>query len=267
MMTQRWQNRRPTRVGGPQALAKRIAPLILLVGAWWLPGNAAQTDKPNAASGQNVSSAVSQSVASEQAWESGGQKREVAKRPADTADDRKDAHDGEKGDVEAVMQFVRQHQPRLAKLMEYLKENDSRQYQRALREVNRVRGRLEGVAKRDPELHAVELELWKLQSRQRLLAAEAAANAERREKLFLQLEALVAKELELDLQRLELLRNRLRKQIEGLENRIEKQRAVAGENVARRMKNWRSQIEREQTQRAKRDAAAKDKQSKAKEQG
>ncbi|RMF43638.1 MAG: hypothetical protein D6753_04620 [Planctomycetota bacterium] len=164
-------------------------------------------------------------------------------------------------DIAAGMAFVRRHQPRLAKLIDYLKERDPRQYERAMREVLRTQARLENIQKRDPQLHAIELELWKVRSEQQLVAAEAAAaQPSKRDKLESALLKLLEREAELEVDRLNVLRARAARQLEELDQQLQSRRSgQAAEEIQRRMKQWKSKIEREANQiRGKRESRTND---------
>lgn len=73
----------------------------------------------------------------------------------------------------ASMDFVGQHHPDLVHLLERLKTMKRDEYDAALREIQRVRKRLEQLEKRDPLMREVELEGWKIQSQIDLMLARA----------------------------------------------------------------------------------------------
>ncbi len=79
--------------------------------------------------------------------------------------------DGQAGE-EAALAFVRRHYPRLMDVLIYLKENQPRQYARAVKDLHRTRHRLEQIRERLPRRYELELEAWKLQSEIQLLMAE-----------------------------------------------------------------------------------------------
>ncbi len=79
--------------------------------------------------------------------------------------------DGQVGE-EVALAFVRRHYPRLMDVLIYLKENQPRQYARAIKDLHRTRHRLEQIRKRQPRRYQLELEAWKLQSEIQLLMAE-----------------------------------------------------------------------------------------------
>jgi len=71
--------------------------------------------------------------------------------------------------------FVQSHHPELVVLLQRLKEMDRDEYDSAIRDIIKVRKRLDSLEKRDSELHAVELEGWKVQSQIDLMLAKAVA--------------------------------------------------------------------------------------------
>ena len=73
------------------------------------------------------------------------------------------------------MEFVQSHHPELVALLQRLKSMKRDEYETAIRDIVKVRKRLETLEKRDLKLHGVELDAWKLQSKIDLLLARAVA--------------------------------------------------------------------------------------------
>lgn len=71
----------------------------------------------------------------------------------------------------AVRTFIERNHPELAGLLAHLKENQPKEYERAVRELHRVTERLAGVQERDPLQYELEVRLWTAQSQVQLLAA------------------------------------------------------------------------------------------------
>jgi hypothetical protein len=69
-----------------------------------------------------------------------------------------------------VLEFVREHHPELADLLTQLKETRPKEYQKAIRDLSRVRDRLHGMKSND-ERFALELAVWKAETRVQLIAA------------------------------------------------------------------------------------------------
>jgi hypothetical protein len=74
--------------------------------------------------------------------------------------------------VEAdVLEFVKEHHPELAELLSQLKDRRPKEYQKALRDLSRVRERLFAMQKNDNGRYELELSVWKAQTKIQLLAA------------------------------------------------------------------------------------------------
>lgn len=71
----------------------------------------------------------------------------------------------------AVRTFVERNHPELSGLLAHLKENQPKEYERAVRELHRVTERLAGIQERDPTQYELEIKLWAAQSQVQLLAA------------------------------------------------------------------------------------------------
>jgi hypothetical protein len=84
-----------------------------------------------------------------------------------------------------VLAFVREHHPELVKLLSHLSESRPREYQKALRDLSRVRDRLTQIKRNNNERYELELAVWKAESRIQLLAARLhmGANDDLREQL------------------------------------------------------------------------------------
>jgi len=71
--------------------------------------------------------------------------------------------------------FVQEHHSELVALLQSLKSMRQKEYEMAIREIVRTKKRLDSLAKRETDLHAMELEAWKLKSKIDLLMAKAIA--------------------------------------------------------------------------------------------
>ncbi len=71
--------------------------------------------------------------------------------------------------------FVQEHHPELVVLLQSLKSMRPKEYETAIREIVRTKKRLDALAKREIETHAMELEAWKLKSKIDLLMAKGIA--------------------------------------------------------------------------------------------
>ncbi len=75
-----------------------------------------------------------------------------------------------------AMSFVKQHHPELVSLLELLKAMKEKEFEIAIREIDKARKRLDSMLKGDPERHQLELDSWKIQSKMDLLLAKGFAN-------------------------------------------------------------------------------------------
>lgn len=100
------------------------------------------------------------------------------------------------------IEFVQLHHPDLVGLMQLLKTMKNAEYKVAVREIVKTRKRIESLDKREPELAAVELESWKIQSKIDLFMAKAVARADEVDSS--QLKNLVAQRIEIQKKRLKL---------------------------------------------------------------
>jgi hypothetical protein len=71
----------------------------------------------------------------------------------------------------AALAFAREHHPELAALIDKLRHDNRRDYDRALRELSQASERLTRLKKQAPDQYELSLAAWKLDSRAQLLAA------------------------------------------------------------------------------------------------
>lgn len=145
----------------------------------------------------------------------------------------------------AVTQFVKEHQPELADLLDFLKSKKPKDYNEAMRESRKVRERLLGIKDRDQELYEVELAIWKNSAQIRLLVASVSARSnklsnEDRDRLS----QLVTRENELSIQRLKLEKVRLESRLNQMSQQLERREEQADSLISKSMKNWETRIER-----------------------
>jgi hypothetical protein len=148
------------------------------------------------------------------------------------------------------MEFVQSHHPELVALLQRLKSMKRDEYETAIRDIVKVRKRLETLEKRDSKLHGVELDAWKLQSKIDLLLARAVAQDKefdssalrtlvqkrienQKEHLELELSTLVErqKQIKESLARLEgNEEERISQQLSALMKRVDNKRVKSGKN-------------------------------------
>lgn len=138
-----------------------------------------------------------------------------------------------------LLEFVEEHQPSLVKLLKYMKKKQPHQYEQALKELSRVKQRLNSLEKRDSESYAIELELWQVRSKLRMLVAEIlASDKDSHEKLRTQLHALVEKEIDLDTARLRLEQKRVEQKLASVQTQLNERTADQAATLARAIKTW-----------------------------
>ena len=71
----------------------------------------------------------------------------------------------------AVRTFVERNHPELSELLAHLKANQTKEYERAVRELHRTTERLAGIQERDRTQYDLELKLWTAQSHVQLMTA------------------------------------------------------------------------------------------------
>lgn len=117
-----------------------------------------------------------------------------------------------------AQKFAEQHHPELAALLSHLKEMDEPKYTAAINELFRTHERLLRYQERSPERYQIELELWKIDSRVRLLVARSASGME--EETRTQIKQLLVQRNELRMQQLSSERDRLEDRLQRLNSQI-----------------------------------------------
>lgn len=146
---------------------------------------------------------------------------------------------------EVTLQFVREHQPELAKLLEFLKSKQSGDYRQAMNESAKVRQRLQTIKGRDAELYEVELAIWKNAAQLRLLAASLSVKAKKLgDQDRAKLEELIKRENELTIKRLQLEKARAESRLAQLSQQLTKRQEQSDNVVAKALKTWEHRIEK-----------------------
>jgi hypothetical protein len=151
---------------------------------------------------------------------------------------------------QSALEFVKEHHPQLNTLINRLKNRDPAEYHKALTDVFRTYERLERMQERDRPRYEVELKLWKVNSRIRLLAARMAADqaADQSPTLESQLRHLLSERTDLRLQQLALERERLNSRIERIDSQAaqlsSEREAVIDREVERLQRSVRSRSSR-----------------------
>lgn len=154
----------------------------------------------------------------------------------------------------SVLEFVKEHQPELADLLNFLKKRKSKDYDIAMRESRKVRDRLLSIKARDSELYDVELAIWKNAAQIRLLAASASAKSRKlSQEDRARLEGLIKHENELNIQRLSLEKARLESRVNQLSQQLARRQEQSESVVSKSIKTWEARIERSGEKAKKKD--------------
>lgn len=169
------------------------------------------------------------------------------------------------GQQKVALKFARQHHPELASLVLQLKEMDQEKYLSAVNEIHRTHERLEKIRSRSDERYEIDLELWKIDSRVRLLAARAAAGMEGETRQ--EIKTLLLKKNQIRLQLAQDEKKRLTSRLKKLEDQIkqysEQSETIADQDLDRLMKSINRLSSRKQTATESRTVAPKAKEKEA----
>ena len=121
---------------------------------------------------------------------------------------------------QAALDFVEENHPKLAKLILLLKTSNTKEYQRALKELYRTSDRLAGIRTKDPARYELELDAWKLQSHVRLLAARMTMEDD--PEIEQELRGMLKKRAENQLKLLQNERESLQARLKQIETQIER---------------------------------------------
>lgn len=154
----------------------------------------------------------------------------------------------------AALDFAREHHPQLNALILRLKKRDPAEYHEALEDVFKTSERLQRLEARDRARYEVELELWKVGSRIRLLAARMAAD--RSPELEKQLRDLLGERNDLRLQQLALERERLTSRLERIESQVSQLSSEREARIEREVERLRKSV-RARTARVPKKSAGK----------
>ncbi|MFQ5734178.1 MAG: hypothetical protein ACE5KM_19755 [Planctomycetaceae bacterium] len=138
----------------------------------------------------------------------------------------------------AALTFVDLHHPELAKLIKRLKKRKKpTAYKRAVRQIYRDSERLARIKERLPrERYELQLRLWKLDSRIRLLAAHVFAPRRPNRKLKAQLEEALLERVDLQIEQMELDRRRFAERLDKLNASVTKLKQDRQAAANRRLK-------------------------------
>lgn len=227
---------RPPRKGRPMTVPLRMVWMVVVTSLCWQLGTraaAVATVRGDASMSASQGTGSSQQQAAER--QKAAKKKTTRKAVRGESDNaRQRTNNAEKprrlpgvtrAREAAVMTFVEQHQPKLAALLIYLKENQPAEYQKAVRDLLRISDRLALYHERDPQRYESELKLWKLSSRIELLAAQLRMEdrAEVRQHLREAFELQHELRREILQQRIEKMKQQLTRMDENAERDVERQ--------------------------------------------
>ena len=115
----------------------------------------------------------------------------------------------------AALTFARRNHPELEKLLVRLQKQNSREFEKAVRQLYQASERLARIQERDPERYEIALEIWKLDSRIKLLAARMTMSSD--SSLEKKLRELVEERVDARIRQMQLDRSRLASRLEKLD--------------------------------------------------
>jgi hypothetical protein len=124
------------------------------------------------------------------------------------------------GGAAAAMTFAKLHHPELADLLTHLKKQNRSEYKQAIQEIYQTSEQLARTRERWPERYELNLEAWKLDSRIRLMLAHIMI-LKNEVKLDGELEELLLRRVDIQVQQLTVQRDRLTQQLERVAGRVE----------------------------------------------
>lgn len=143
---------------------------------------------------------------------------------------------------QAALQFVEKHYDPLLGVLVYLKENQPRQYARALHDLQRTRQRLEQIQQRSPRRYRLELEAWKLKSEIQLLSAQLvmsdSADIRRR------LEEAVARQIDLRVELMKIDRRQAAQKLQRIDAALKRLQSNRDQEVQRLTRQLVQKVER-----------------------
>lgn len=150
--------------------------------------------------------------------------------------------------------FVQAHHPELVALLQSLKSMRQKEYDMAIREIVRTKKRLEALAKKEMDLHAMELDAWKLKSKIDLLMARGIAQDRSFDKNALR--ELLSQQLENQKKRWKREQNTLTKRQEQLADLLSRTEGFESDKVEQQLATHLRNVDakRGKTKKSKQDA-------------
>lgn len=120
---------------------------------------------------------------------------------------------------QSALKFARRHHPELAELLKQLDRDMTSEYDKAIRQIHVVNERLERIKDRSLEDYNLQLNLWKVDSRIRLLAARMTMSSD--EQLQVEMEKLLTQRFSLKEQQLQRDKVRTTTRLEKIDSQLE----------------------------------------------
>jgi len=118
----------------------------------------------------------------------------------------------------AALDFVREHHPELAGVVQHLKRSRPQEYDRAIRDLVRTVERLATLRDRDDERYKLELRAWKVKSRVQMLAARVSMGKDTA--LEAELKKALAEHLDIQLELARRSRAQMQERLDKLDEQI-----------------------------------------------
>ncbi len=150
---------------------------------------------------------------------------------------------------QSAMKFVEQHHSELAGLLASLKSMKYEEYEKGIREIDKVRRRLEVLEKRDPKMHRIELEGWKLQSKIDLVLAKGVARDQHIDSASLRL--LIEQRVDNQKKRLELELENIRNREKQVTDSLERLVGHEGERVEQQLSTLLKKVDNNKSKKKK----------------
>lgn len=140
-----------------------------------------------------------------------------------------------------LLEFARQHQPMVARLLSRLERAPGNGFDVAIQSLDRDVRRIQMLEQRDPEMYGLALERWKSRSAINVMVARLSAGGDSRnegadEEVRGRLAELVRKDEELKLKQMRLEQARVRARLERLEESIRRAEQAGPDHVEREVR-------------------------------
>lgn len=119
---------------------------------------------------------------------------------------------------EKVLAFVREHHPELEQMLSKLEESKQRQYRAAMQGLNKEVSQLEAIKKKNPQRYNLGVQQWSIESRIKVALAQIKLNDTKENRDALR--ALIARQVNFQIERTKIDRETTKKRLATLAKRI-----------------------------------------------